>query len=101
MTAREPGPAGFEATAPPDPKAAVRARQVAAIEQTYPRWRLEVLVCPDGVGERWTAVRHSALSDAQRAAGLRVYVATATASEMVTALAGQDAIIQLNGRALR
>lgn len=85
LPARAPTP-----VAAPEPADDHHARQLAAIEQTYPGWRIEIV----RIGARimWKATRHGKLTERQRAAGLRAVVMTATASEMVTTLSHQDGI---------
>ncbi|MDH2428865.1 hypothetical protein [Sphaerisporangium sp. TRM90804] len=72
--------------------AGVVARQIHAIEQTYPAWLVIRLVDEDGIPAGWAATRHAELTEAQHTAGLVPSLAADDAADLLAALAVQDEI---------
>ncbi|MEV7965136.1 hypothetical protein AB0O34_04045 [Sphaerisporangium sp. NPDC088356] len=74
-------------------------RQVAALNQTYPAWRITRVKRADGTPGGWWATRHATLTDDQRASGLVPSIARGDVVALVMELAVQDEIAHQNGYA--
>ncbi|OUC83325.1 hypothetical protein CA984_40880 [Streptosporangium minutum] len=59
--------------------------QLAALEQTFPGWH----VTHDPVLSRWTAIRHTPLSERERRGGVRYMLTYPSAEALGSALADQ------------
>lgn len=67
-------------------------QQLAALDRSYPAWRVSRPVRSDGVPGGWWAVRKEPLTQEQRAAGLVPSIARRNAVDLVMELAVQDDI---------
>ncbi|WP_424535253.1 hypothetical protein ACOZ38_34650 [Sphaerisporangium viridialbum] len=74
-------------------------RQIAALNQTYPAWRITRVKRADGTPGGWWATRHASLTDDQRASGLVPSIARGDVVALVMELAVQDEIAHQNGYA--
>ncbi len=93
MPARRPTP-----TAPvPREVNVLVEQQLAALNQTYPAWRITRVKRADGTPGGWWATRHRPLTDDQRAAGLVPSIARGDAVALVMELAVQDEIAHQTG----
>jgi hypothetical protein len=74
-------------------------RQLAALNQTYPAWRIRRVTRADGLPGGWWATRYATLTTAQRATGLVPSIARADVVSLVMELAVQDEIAHQTGYA--
>lgn len=86
---------------PPEPVtdqlAALAARQIETLSQTYPAWQIRRVVRSDGAPGGWWATRYASLTPGQRAAGLVPSIARRDVLTLMMELAVQDEIAHQGG----